>query len=356
MTDILQVKSSGVDPSSPLVSVQGLSKYFDISPPILTRLLQGKHRSTLRAVDDISFDIPRGSTFSLVGESGCGKSTVARLLVGLYQPTGGEIFFDGKAVSKLKTRRELAPFQRRIQIIFQDPYASLNPRWRVRDIIAEPIRTHGLLEEGAALRKRIAKLLDHVGFSDKDGEKYPHEFSGGQRQRISIARALAGDPEFLVCDEPTSALDVSVQAQILNLMKDLQKELGLTYLFISHDLAVVSHISDYLGVMYLGRLVEAGRAEDIFDHPQHPYTRMLLDAIPDIEMSGRRRIPVAGEVPSPMAPPPGCHFHPRCPFADARCREEIPGITEARDVRVRCHAVEEGRLTPQALAEAAAKR
>ncbi|MGM0561731.1 MAG: ABC transporter ATP-binding protein [Pseudomonadota bacterium] len=356
MTDVLQDKRPSVQPSGPLVSVQGLSKYFDVSPPFLTRVLQGRPRRALRAVDDVSFDIPHGSTFSLVGESGCGKSTVARLLVGLYQPTQGEIYFDGSAVSQLKTRRHLADFQRRIQIIFQDPYASLNPRWRVRDIIAEPVRTHRLLPEGAPLRKRVAELLDHVGFSNKDGEKYPHEFSGGQRQRISIARALAGDPEFLVCDEPTSALDVSVQAQILNLMKDLQKELGLTYLFISHDLAVVSHISDYLGVMYLGRLVESGTASDIFNDPQHPYTRMLLDAIPDLEMSGRKRIPVAKKIPSPMAPPAGCPFHPRCPFADARCREEIPGITESKNVRVRCHAVEEGRLTPEVLAEAAAAR
>ena len=328
----------------PLLRVAGLTKHFDVSPPLLSRLLGGGGRATLRAVDGVSFAIPRGRTFSLVGESGCGKSTVARLVVGLYQPTRGTIEFDGVDMTRLRTRAEMAPLRRRMQMIFQDPYASLNPRWRVLDIIAEPLRVHRLLDDGRAVARRVGELLEQVRLSARDGDKFPHEFSGGQRQRISVARALASNPEFLVCDEPTSALDVSVQAQILNLMKDLQRELGLSYLFISHDLAVVYHISDYLGVMYLGRLVEWGPARAVFRNPQHPYTRMLLDAIPDLEMSGRRRIPVAGEVPSPISPPAGCHFHPRCPFANERCPREPPQPVAAGASQVRCHAVAEGRL------------
>jgi peptide/nickel transport system ATP-binding protein len=230
-----------------------------------------------------------------------------------------------------------------MNMIFQDPYASLNPRWRVRDIVAEPIRAFGLVRAQRDIADSVARLLTQVGLAASDGEKYPHEFSGGQRQRISIARALSSEPEFLVCDEPTSALDVSVQAQILNLMRDLQLRLGLTYLFISHNLAVVRHMSDRLGVMYLGRIVEMGSAETIFRAPRHPYTRLLLDAIPDLELIGRSRTPVGGEVPSPIAPPPGCPFHPRCPLANARCRSEKPRHTRDGDVLVACHAVEEGR-------------
>src|SRR5690625_462965 len=286
----------------PLVEVTELTKDFDVSPPLLTRLLQKRPKSFLRAVDEVSFDIPRGKTFSLVGESGCGKSTLARLVVDLYRPSGGRISIAGKELARLRSRREQADVRRRLQMIFQDPFASLNPRWRVRDIIAEPIRAHGLLKERKAIDKRVGELLELVRLTPADGLKYPHEFSGGQRQRISIARALASNPEFLVCDEPTSALDVSVQAQILNLMKDLQRELGLTYLFISHDLAVVYHLSDYLGVMYLGRVVEWGPARAVFANPQMPYTRMLLDAIPDLEMSGRVCIPGRGEVTKHMDP------------------------------------------------------
>jgi peptide/nickel transport system ATP-binding protein len=252
-------------------------------------------------------------------------------------------------MTRPERRRAMAPLRKRMQMIFQDPYASLNPRWRVLDIIAEPLRVHRLLPDDRAVQRRVGELLEQVRLSAHDGEKYPHEFSGGQRQRISIARALASNPEFLVCDEPTSALDVSVQAQILNLMRDLQRELGLSYLFISHDLAVVYHVSDDLGVMYLGQLVEWGPARAIFRRPQHPYTRMLLDAIPDLEMSGRGRIPVAGEVPSPISPPSGCHFHPRCPFADQRCRNEAPLPIPSGASRVRCHAVEEGRLGEAAI-------
>ena len=336
-------------PERPLVRVEGLTKHFDVSPPWLGRLLGGGGRAILKAVDGVSFAIPRGRTFSLVGESGCGKSTVARLVVGLYQPTSGSIEFDGVDITRLRTRRAMAPLRKRMQMIFQDPYASLNPRWRVVDIIAEPLRVHRLLDGERAVVHRVAELLEQVGLSARDGEKFPHEFSGGQRQRISVARALASNPEFLVCDEPTSALDVSVQAQILNLMKDLQRELGLSYLFISHDLAVVYHIADDLGVMYLGRLVEWGPAREVFRSPQHPYTRMLLDAIPDLEMSGRRRLPVAGEVPSPISPPAGCHFHPRCPFANKRCRCETPEPIAVGASQVRCHAVAEGRLSGEVI-------
>ena len=327
-----------------ILEVHGLSKSFDVSAPFLRRLLRGEKRATLKAVDGVDFHIPRGRTLSLVGESGCGKSTVARLVVGLYTPTKGKIVFDGQDLAAKRSRSEMAAVRKRFQMIFQDPFASLNPRWRVHDIIAEPIRAHGLATDENDVTRRVGLNLERVKLSPRDGEKFPHEFSGGQRQRISIARALASEPEFLVCDEPTSALDVSVQAQILNLMKDLQRELGLSYLFISHDLAVVYHIADYLGVMYLGRLVEVGPAREIFRNPQHPYTRMLLDAIPDLEMTGRRRIPVGGEVPSPIAPPSGCHFHPRCPFANERCSAETPGLTRLGGREVRCHAVEEGRL------------
>jgi peptide/nickel transport system ATP-binding protein len=341
------------DPASgharPLLQVEGLTKHFDVSPPWLTRVLQRAGHAIVRAVDGVSFEIGRGRTFSLVGESGCGKSTVARLVVGLYRPTRGTIRFDGIDMTRPERRRTMAPLRKRMQMIFQDPYASLNPRWRVLDIVAEPLRVHRLLPDDRAVQRRVGELLEQVRLSPRDGEKYPHEFSGGQRQRISIARALASNPEFLVCDEPTSALDVSVQAQILNLMRDLQRELGLSYLFISHDLAVVYHVSDDLGVMYLGQLVEWGPARTVFRRPQHPYTRMLLDAIPDLEMSGRGRIPVAGEVPSPISPPSGCHFHPRCPFANERCRIERPLPIGAGPSRVRCHAVEEGRLGEAAI-------
>ena len=349
MSEPLAAAEEGQPPASAegsaLVEVEDLAKYFDVSPPFLNRVLQGQRRLILRAVDGVSLSIPKGKTFSLVGESGCGKSTVARLVVGLYSPTRGTVSFDGRAVSGAGGCKAMDGVRSRLQMIFQDPYASLNPRWRVGAIIAEPIRAHSLIQGRDAIAERVAELLTHVGLAPADSEKYPHEFSGGQRQRISIARALASQPEFLVCDEPTSALDVSVQAQILNLMKDLQREFGLTYLFISHDLAVVYHISDYVGVMYLGRLVEWGPSRRLFRLPQHPYTRMLLDAIPDLEMTGRQRTPVAGEVPNPIAPPPGCHFHPRCPFAEERCRREAPqSLTLAEGGAVACHAAEEGRL------------
>ena len=330
-------------PARTVLEAVAVSKYFDVSKPWLQRVLAGQARQVLRAVDEVSFAVPLGSTLSLVGESGCGKSTVARLAVGLYAPTKGEMRFEGQPLSAARAQPAL---RRRMNMVFQDPYASLNPRWRVRDIVAEPIRAFGLLRSSGDVRDRVGQLLTQVGLSPRDGEKYPHEFSGGQRQRVSIARALSSEPEFLVCDEPTSALDVSVQAQILNLMRDLQQRLQLTYLFISHNLAVVRYMSDVLGVMYLGRIVEYGPGESIFRAPRHPYTRLLLDAVPDLAMTGRARTPVGGEVPSPIDPPSGCPFHPRCPLANERCRVERPGYTRDGDVLAACHAVEEGRDRP----------
>jgi peptide/nickel transport system ATP-binding protein len=327
--------------TEPLLELVDAGRDFDVSRPWLNRILEGEPRRSLRAVDGVSFTIRRGETLALVGESGCGKSTVARLIVGLHSPSRGRILFDGADLADPAS----APLRRRMQMIFQDPYASLNPRWRVKDIVAEPLTAHGLAPDAPALAARVAELLTQVGLAAEDGEKFPHEFSGGQRQRISIARALSSNPEFLVCDEPTSALDVSVQAQILNLMKDLQQRLGLTYLFISHNLAVVAHVATRVGVMYLGRLVEVADAKELFERPRHPYTRMLIDAIPDLEMSGKPRTPVAGEVPSPLDPPPGCAFNPRCPHANDRCRAERPAPRDLPGGRsVACHAVEEGRI------------
>jgi len=328
----------------PLLRLHDLGRDFDVSRPWLNRVIEGTPRQLLRAVDGVSLEVRRGETLALVGESGCGKSTVARLIVGLYAPTRGHVEFDGLDLSAARNADEARSQRRRMQMIFQDPYASLNPRWRVRDIVAEPIRVLGLAASRERELARVGELLRQVGLSSDDGEKYPHEFSGGQRQRISIARALSGNPEFLVCDEPTSALDVSVQAQILNLMTDLQQQLGLTYLFISHNLAVVSHIAERVGVMYLGRLVEIADAEELFLRPRHPYTRLLLDAIPDLEMSGKARTPVGGEVPNPLAPPTGCAFHPRCPHANARCTAERPASIATARGMVACHAVEERRI------------
>ena len=336
---------------APLVMAQGLSKVFDVSAPWLTRVVERRPRQLLRAVDDVSFAIRRGETLALVGESGCGKSTVARLLVGLHAPSSGKVLFEGAPLSAGK-RAASGVGRQRIQMIFQDPYASLNPRWTVQEIVAEPLRTAaragyaGALPRPAMIIPRVGELLAQVGLSPSDGSRYPHQFSGGQRQRISIARALAAEPEFLVCDEPTSALDVSVQAQVLNLMKDLQRRQSLTYLFISHNLAVVHHVSDRIGVMYLGRLVELAPKRVLFRQPRHPYTRMLIDSIPDMAADGRTRTPVAGEVPNPLSPPQGCAFHPRCPLANERCRRERPELRSESDEdsgQVACHAVEEGR-------------
>ena len=324
---------------TPLLNVSGVGKIFDLSAPFLNRIIERAPTRHLRAVDGLNIDIPRGKTFSLVGESGCGKSTVAKLVVGLHRPTAGAIRFDGTDLTNLKAA-DRGEYRRRIQMIFQDPFASLNPRWRVRDIIAEPLRSFGIISDRTEERAEVGRLLELVGLSAQDGEKFPHEFSGGQRQRISIARAISSKPDFLVCDEPTSALDVSVQSQILNLMRNLQDELGLTYLFISHDLAVVDFMSDYVGVMYLGRLVEAGPADQIFAAPEHPYTKLLMDTVPDITMNRRNRTAVVGEVPNPIDPPAGCSFNPRCPLATDLCRATSPETTQRGSGRVvACHAV-----------------
>ncbi len=334
-----------------LLRLTDVARYFDVSPPWLDRMLERRPRVLLKAVDGVSLTIRSGETLGLVGESGCGKSTVARLIVGLYKPTRGNISYDGAAIAgkgAVTDAAQLRAARRGMQMIFQDPYASLNPRWRVADIVAEPIRVQSPELAKAQVDEKVAALLAQVGLATADGVKYPHQFSGGQRQRISIARALSTNPAFLVCDEPTSALDVSVQAQVLNLMRDLQRRRGLTYLFISHNLAVVHHIADRVGVMYLGRVVELAPTRTLFHRPLHPYTRMLLDAVPDLEMTGEARVAVAGEVPNPLDPPPGCTFHPRCPLANDRCRRESPALLSADAGQVACHAVEEGRLPPRA--------
>jgi len=344
-TPVAQQPAAAMPDSGPLVQVRDLARHFDVSAPWLNRVLEGQPRQWLHAVDGVDFAIARGQTMALVGESGCGKSTVARLLVGLYQPTRGQVLFDGQDAHAAFGGRDALPLRRRIQMIFQDPYASLNPRWTVGDVVAEPLIEHALAPSRAAAQEAVVGLLQSVGLGAADLGKYPHQFSGGQRQRISIARALATAPEFLVCDEPTSALDVSVQAQVLNLMGDLQRARGLTYLFISHNLAVVRHVSDQVGVMYLGRLVEVAPTRRLFEQPRHPYTRMLIDAIPRMRDHGRERTPVQGEVPNPLQPPSGCSFHPRCPLANARCRSERPVLQSIDGASVACHAVQEGRST-----------
>jgi peptide/nickel transport system ATP-binding protein len=325
-----------------LVEVAGLTRYFDVSKPFFDRLLAGLHggmgRQRVRAAHDVTFSIKAGDTFALVGESGCGKSTVARMIAGLIRPSAGSITIDGAAMTGPGARTAAG----RLQMIFQDPYASLNPRWTVGRIIAEPIQAYGLARGRSEVRRRVGELLKLVQLDPADMSKYPHEFSGGQRQRIAIARALSSRPDFIICDEPTSALDVSVQAQILNLMCDLQDELGLTYLFISHNLAVVRHMAHRIGVMYLGELVEIADGPGIFDNPKHPYTRMLLDAVPDPDTTGEREMLAVGEVPDPIDPPPGCVFHPRCPLVFARCRSEAPRLAMAEGRLVACHAVSDG--------------
>ncbi|MBI5129048.1 MAG: ATP-binding cassette domain-containing protein [Rhodopseudomonas palustris] len=321
-----------------LVEARHLRQVFDVSKPWLNRVIEGGKPEYLKAVDDVSFEIARGETFALVGESGSGKTTVARMVVGLLPPTSGSVTIDGVSMSDAAQAGARRKLRRRIQMIFQDPYASLNPRMRVDAIIAEPIRAFDLLQGRDEIRRRVGELLQLVGLHPDDGLKFPHQFSGGQRQRIAIARALASEADFIVCDEPTSALDVSVQAQILNLMRDLQDRLGLTYLFISHNLAVVRHMASRIGVMYLGRIVEIAEGRELFANPRMPYTRMLLGAVPDLAMSGRARIPVKGEIPNPIDPPTGCAFHPRCPEAFDRCRAERPELIGG----VACHAVNRG--------------
>jgi peptide/nickel transport system ATP-binding protein len=317
------------------VDVRKLRRVFDVSKPWLNRVIEGGHLEFLKAVDGVTFDIRKGETFALVGESGSGKTTVARMVVGLLPPTSGDVVIDGVSMADPKRAQARKRLRRRIQMIFQDPYASLNPRFRVDAIIAEPIRAFDLIQGERQIRERVGELLGLVGLHPDDGVKFPHEFSGGQRQRIAIARALASNAEFIVCDEPTSALDVSVQAQILNLMRDLQDRFGLTYLFISHNLAVDRHLANRIGVMYLGRIVEIAEGRELFASPRMPYTKMLLGAVPDLAMSGRQRIPVKGEIPNPIDPPPGCAFNPRCPLAFELCRREKPELING----VACHAV-----------------
>lgn len=332
------VMGSTATDSRPMLEIYDLHCSFDVSRPWLNRVFERRPRQWVHAVDGVSFSIDRGETYALVGESGCGKSTVARLIVGLHKPASGRIYFAGEDMLARRSGAEMQRLRRRWQMIFQDPFASLNPRWRVERIIAEPLRVFGMVSGSKALQRRVDELLVQVGLAPTDGRKYPHEFSGGQRQRICIARALANRPEFLVCDEPTSALDVSVQAQILNLMRDLQDELHLTYLFISHDLAVVRHMANRVGVMYLGRLVEEADSRVLFNTPLHPYTQMLMASIPDVTMTKPRTATPRGEVPNAISPPTGCHYHPRCPQGMDTCRHESPPLIEQNRQRtIACH-------------------
>lgn len=313
-----------------LVEVKNLKKYFKV----------GKHQ-VLHAVDNITFDIYKGETLGLVGESGCGKSTIGRTIIRLYEATAGEVFFEGMNVHGKKTKEELKSLNRKMQMIFQDPYASLNPRMTVMDIIAEGIDIHRLANSPGERKNRVYKLLETVGLNREHVNRYPHEFSGGQRQRIGIARALAVEPEFMIADEPISALDVSIQAQVVNLMQNLQKERGLTYLFIAHDLSMVKFISDRIGVMYLGSLIELAESDELYDDPLHPYTQALISAIPipdPIVERSRQRIVLQGDLPSPINPPTGCRFHTRCPHVMDVCITHDPKWFEVKEKHwVACH-------------------
>jgi len=320
---------------SALISVRGLSRVFDVSKPWLNRVIERRGKAFLTAVSDVSFEVEEKSVYALVGESGSGKSTIGKIIVGLLGPSAGHVEIEGVDLATETDRAKVESVRANVQMIFQDPYASLNPRWRVREIINEPVQARGGETEGLAER-----LLEQVGLAAEDADKFPHEFSGGQRQRICIARALASRPRLIVCDEPTSALDVSVQAQVLNLMSDLREELGLTYLFISHDLTVVQHMADMIGVLYLGRLVEEAPREQLFKDPKHPYTRMLFEAAPRMDAFGREVDPPKGEIPDPINPPSGCAFHPRCPLAVERCKRERPEMRHLGATRVACHLAE----------------
>ena len=316
---------------TPLFEARGLTKYFPVGGGIL-----GRGKGVVRAVDDIAFAIEPGRTLGVVGESGCGKTTTAKLVLRLEKPTSGQILFEGQDVAGLEGA-DLQRYRKTVQAVFQDPFASLNPRMRVDSIIAEPLITHERLDD-AAVAARVAGLLDVVGLPARSKDLFPHEFSGGQRQRIAIARALALSPRLVVLDEPVSALDVSIRAQILNLLRDLQKELGLAYLFIAHDLAAVAHMSHVIAVMYLGRIVEMGESARVATSPQHPYTQALFAAaLPAHPDEQREEIVLAGEVPSPLNPPPGCHFHPRCPKVMARCSREDPRLKRSQGREIACH-------------------
>ncbi len=310
-----------------LLEVENLSVQFRV-----------RGKQFVRAVDDVSFSVAPGETVGLVGESGCGKTTIGRAIIRLLDPASGKIVFDSVDITHLRAR-QLRPMRRKFQMIFQDPYGSLNPRMTIESIVGEALDIHHLTSSSVARRERIALLLRDVGLDPAHAARYPHEFSGGQRQRIGIARALAVEPKLIVCDEPVSALDVSVQAQIVNLLIDLQRELGLAYLFIAHDLAVINHISHRILVMYLGRIVEAGGAKAVCRSPKHPYTRALISAVPVIDQASKRqRVELSGDVPSPLNPPPGCPFHPRCPIAEPRCRIQRPELRRLEDQRqVACH-------------------
>ena len=317
------------------VTVRNLTRIFDVSKPWLNRLIERRGKAFLTAVSEVDFEVEERTTYALVGESGSGKSTIGRMLVGLLNPSGGDVEIDGVNLVREADADEVSRVRSDIQMIFQDPYASLNPRWRVRDIIVEPVAAKGGDTAGLAER-----LLEQVGLHASDAGKFPHEFSGGQRQRICIARALASEPRLIVCDEPTSALDVSVQAQVLNLMSDLKDDLGLTYLLITHDLTVVRHMADRIGVLYLGRLVEEADPASLFSAPKHPYTQMLLDAAPKMDGFGREVPPPQGEIPDPIDPPKGCAFHPRCPIAQDVCRQERPVLRALGTGKVACHLAE----------------
>ena len=304
-----------------LIEIKHLKEYFNINVGFLKT-------KPLKAVDDVSFTIKRGETLGLVGESGCGKTTVGRTILNLYKPTSGEIIYDGKPI---KTRADIKEFRKKATMVFQDPYSSLDPRMTVSDIIAEPLDIHKMYTDKAKRRERILELMEYVGLNSEHASRYAHEFSGGQRQRIGIARSLAVEPEFIVCDEPVSALDVSIQAQVINMFDELQDKLGLTYLFIAHDLLVVRHISDRIAVMYLGKMVELADAKEIYDHPQHPYSKSLLSAVPVPDPKTARenkRIVLSGDIPSPLNAPSGCPFRTRCVHATEKCAEAMPELRE----------------------------
>ncbi len=332
-----------------LLALKQVVKHFDISGGLLDRLRFEKgrlrhQRTTVKAVNNVSFTIAPGETFSVVGESGCGKSTLARTTLGIYPPNSGRILYRGERIDN-KNAQQMLPFRRKMQMIFQDPYASLNPRKTVTQTLEEPVVFHNPSISAVQVKDRVAEVMSQVGVDPKWAGRYPHEFSGGQRQRISIARALMVDPEFIVADEPVSALDVSIQAQILNLLMDAQAQRGLTYMFITHDLSVVEHISTRVAVMYLGTLCELSPARTLFESPRHPYTQALLSAIPKLGRKKSGHVRLKGEVPTPIDLPSGCVFHGRCIYANRRCVEEVPAARSVEnDVIVACHGVEEGRL------------